>query len=197
VRLRRATHRNIYVRSRRADERVMASMSRFLTRKLRLKVNEAKNAVARLEEHKFLGFSISNGGSERRIAPKALDKFKTQVRETRRTRGISLQQLIEHLTPYLIGWRGYRRPARFPCRTTHPRYAGIRSLPRCCPAAVASKTQVGSLSAAIAAGVAAEARDIAEAACCAGRRGRAHRKLAPRTGTPPRSGCTDAAPLRG
>src|SRR6266853_1856577 len=99
---------NIYVRSRRAGERVMASASRFLTSKLRLKVNEAKSAVARPEERKFLGFSIANDGSERRIAPKALDKFKTQIRDlTRRTRGISLPQLIEDLTPYLIGWRGY------------------------------------------------------------------------------------------
>jgi RNA-directed DNA polymerase len=99
---------NIYVRSRRAGERVMASVSRFLTKKLRLKVNEAKSAVARPEERKFLGFSISNDGSERRIAPNALDKFKTQIRDlTRRTRGISLPQLIKELTPYLIGWRGY------------------------------------------------------------------------------------------
>ena len=90
---------NIYDRSRRAGERVMASVSRFLTKKLRLKVNEAKSAVARPEERKFLGFSISNDGSERRIAPKALDKFKTQIREmTRRTRGISLTQLIEELS---------------------------------------------------------------------------------------------------
>ena len=59
-------------------------------------------------KHKFLGFSIPNDGSERRIAPKALDKFKTQIRDmTRRTRGISLPQLIEELRPYLIGWRGY------------------------------------------------------------------------------------------
>ena len=72
---------NIYVRSRRAGERVMASVSQFLTQKLRLKVNEAKSAMARPEERKFLGFSISNDGSERRIAPKALDKFKTQVRD--------------------------------------------------------------------------------------------------------------------
>ena len=99
---------NIYVRSQRAGERVMASVSRFLTQKLRLKVNEAKSAVAQPEERKFLGFSISNDGSERRIASKALDKFKTQLREmTRRTRGISLQQLVEELAPYLIGWRGY------------------------------------------------------------------------------------------
>jgi len=86
----------------------MASVSRFLTKKLRLKVNETKSAVARPEERKFLGFSISNDGSERRIAPKALDKFKTQVRDmTRRTRGISLPQLIEELAPYVRGWRGY------------------------------------------------------------------------------------------
>jgi RNA-directed DNA polymerase len=99
---------NIYVRSRRAGERVMASVSRFLTNKLRLKVNEAKSAVARPEERKFLGFSISNDGSQRRIAPKALDKFKAQIRDmTRRTGGFSLQQLIKELKPYLVGWRGY------------------------------------------------------------------------------------------
>src|SRR6187200_373103 len=72
---------NIYVRSIRAGERVMASVSRFLTQELRLKVNETKSAVARPEERKFLGFSISNDGSERRVAPKALDKFKERVRE--------------------------------------------------------------------------------------------------------------------
>jgi RNA-directed DNA polymerase len=99
---------NIYVRSQRAGERVMASVSQFLTNKLRLKVNEAKSAVARPEERKFLGFSISNDGSERRIAPKALDTFKTRIREqTCRTRGLSLSQIIEELTPYLVGWRGY------------------------------------------------------------------------------------------
>ena len=99
---------NIYVRSHRAGERVMASVSRFLTRKLRLKVNEAKSAVARPEARKFLGFSISNDGSERRIALQALVKFKTRIRElTCRTRGLSLEQLIQELAPYLIGWRSY------------------------------------------------------------------------------------------
>ena len=72
---------NIYVRSRRAGDRVMTSVSRYLTQQLRLKVNEAKSAVARPEERKFLGFSISNDGSERRIAPKALDKFKAKIRD--------------------------------------------------------------------------------------------------------------------
>src|SRR3974390_701980 len=86
---------NIYVRSRRAGERVMASISRFLTNRLKLKVNEAKSAVARPEERKFLGFSIANDGSERRIAPNALDAFKMRVREqTCRTRGLSLAQIV-------------------------------------------------------------------------------------------------------
>ncbi|GAC1299323.1 MAG: hypothetical protein NVSMB20_22750 [Bradyrhizobium sp.] len=86
----------------------MASVSRFLTTKLRLKVNETKSAVAQPEERKFLGFSISNDGGERRIAPKTLDTFKARIREqTCRTRGLSLSQIIEELTPYLIGWRGY------------------------------------------------------------------------------------------
>jgi RNA-directed DNA polymerase len=99
---------NIYVRSRRAGERVMASVSRFLTCKLKLKVNETKSAVARPEERKFLGFSIANDGSERRIAPKAIDRFKVRIRDlTRRTRGESLSQVVEGLRPYLIGWRGY------------------------------------------------------------------------------------------
>src|SRR5260221_3546365 len=99
---------NIYVRSHRAGERVMPSVTRFLTQKLRLKVNEAKSAVARPEVRKFLGFSFSNDAGKRRVAPKALDKFKAQILDmTRRTRAISLLQLIEDLTPYLIGWRGY------------------------------------------------------------------------------------------
>jgi RNA-directed DNA polymerase len=99
---------NIYVRSSRAGERVMAGVCRFLTVKLRLKVNESKSAVAQPEERKFLGFTISNDGSERRIAAKALDRFKTRVRElTCRTSGVSVDQLIEPVARYLIGWRGY------------------------------------------------------------------------------------------
>jgi RNA-directed DNA polymerase len=99
---------NIYVRSQRAGERVMTSVCRFLTTRLRLKVNESKSAVARPEERKFLGFRITNDGSERQIAPKALERFKTRIRElTCRTRGVSVEQLLEKLAPFLIGWRGY------------------------------------------------------------------------------------------
>ena len=76
--------------------------------------------MARPEERKFLGFSISNNGSERRTAPKALDKFKAQIRDkTRRTRGISLPQSIKDLTPYLIGWRGYFGFCQTPRVLTH------------------------------------------------------------------------------
>jgi RNA-directed DNA polymerase len=115
---------NIYVRSQRAGERVMTSVSRFLTTKLRLKVNETKSAVARPEERKFLGFSISNDGGERRIAPKALDTFKRRIREqTRRTRGLSLLQIIEAMAPYLARRRDSgacqdTRRFKRPCATT-------------------------------------------------------------------------------
>ena len=111
---------NIYVRSRRAGERVMASVTRFLTQKLKLKVNEAKSAVAQPEERKFLGFTITNDGAERRIAPKALGKFKMKIRDmTGRTRGQSLEQIVEDLAPYLIGWRGYFGFCQTPRVLTH------------------------------------------------------------------------------
>src|SRR5437868_431073 len=97
---------NIYVRSLHAGERVRASISRFLTDKLRL-----TRPKVRWRDPRNVNFSdsgIANDGSERRIAPKALDKFKNRIREiTCRTRGVSLQQMIADLTPYLIGWRGY------------------------------------------------------------------------------------------
>ena len=64
--------------------------------------------MARPEERKSLGFTISNDGSKRHIAVKALDRFRTRVRElTCRTRGVSVDQMIEPLARYLIGWRGY------------------------------------------------------------------------------------------
>ncbi len=104
-----ATHRNIYVRSRGAGQRVMTNVTRFLTRRLKLKVNEAKSAVARPEERKFLGFSFSrNKEPKRRIAPKALRRCKQKIRElTKRTRGISLEQMMKELAAYLRGWKSY------------------------------------------------------------------------------------------
>jgi RNA-directed DNA polymerase len=100
---------NVYVRSERAGQRVMESVTQFITQKLRLKVNEAKSAVARPQERKFLGFSFSAGPEVKRvIAPKALDRFKRRVREiTRRAKGVSMKTTIEELAPYMRGWRGY------------------------------------------------------------------------------------------
>jgi len=100
---------NIYVRSRRAGERVMASISAFITTKLKLKVNQQKSAVARPWERKFLGFSFtSNREPKRRIAPKAVLRFKERVRElTSRTRGVSIERMAEELAQYLKGWLGY------------------------------------------------------------------------------------------
>ena len=100
---------NIYVRSQRAGERVMASIERFLNRRLKLKVNKAKSAVARPSKRKFLGFGFMIGRQpRRRIAPQSLARFRSRVRElTRRTRGRSLAQIFKELSVYLIGWRGY------------------------------------------------------------------------------------------
>jgi RNA-directed DNA polymerase len=100
---------NIYVRSRRAGERVMGGVERFLERRLKLKVNRAKSAVARPSGRKFLGFSFTVGSyPRRRIAPETLVRFKQRVRDTtRRTRGCSLEQIITELARYLNGWRGY------------------------------------------------------------------------------------------
>ena len=100
---------NIYVRSQRAGERVMASIDRFLTGRLKLRVNKAKSAVARPGKRKFLGFSFTSGTQpRRRIAPQSLARFRSRVRElTRRTQGRSLAQIVKELSVYLIGWRGY------------------------------------------------------------------------------------------
>jgi RNA-directed DNA polymerase len=100
---------NVYVRSRRAGERVMESITRFMTTKLKLKVNQQKSAVARPWERKFLGFSFTaNREPKRRIAPKAVLRFKEKVRElTRRTRGVKVERMAEELGHYLRGWLGY------------------------------------------------------------------------------------------
>jgi RNA-directed DNA polymerase len=100
---------NIYVRSQRAGERVMESIEQFLAKRLKLRVNKAKSAVAKPSVRKFLGFSFTSGTlPRRRIARQAIDRFKARVRElTRRTGGRSLSQVAKELSCYLIGWRGY------------------------------------------------------------------------------------------
>ncbi len=97
------------MRSQKAGERVMAGVEKFLAKRLKLKVDKAKSAVAKPSVRKFLGFSFTGGKeTRRRIAPPAIARFKARVRElTRRTGGQSLAQTIKELSIYLIGWRGY------------------------------------------------------------------------------------------
>ncbi len=87
----------------------MESVTRFITHRLKLKVNQAKSAVARPGQRKFLGFSFtSERAPRRRIASKAIARFKARIREqSRRTRGISLTQMVQQITTYLRGWLGY------------------------------------------------------------------------------------------
>ncbi len=100
---------NIYVASQRAGDRVMESITNFLSKRLRLKVNEAKSAVGRPWERKFLGFTFTNQKQpRRRIAPAALERVKAKIRTmTIRKRGDTLKQVIEELTSYLRGWINY------------------------------------------------------------------------------------------
>lgn len=100
---------NIYVRSEQAGQRVMESVKRFISKRLKLKVNEQKSAVARPQARKFLGFSFSGGSDIRRqIAPKAIERFKERIRElTTWGRSTSLEQTLTVLSPYMRGWSSY------------------------------------------------------------------------------------------
>jgi len=104
---------NIYVRSLRAGQRVMASVVRFLEQNLQLRVNRAKSAVAPVQERKFLGYRLLLNG-KMGIAPKSLERAKDKIRQiTRRHRGVSLAQVIVELNGFLKGWFQYFRLAAF------------------------------------------------------------------------------------
>lgn len=102
---------NIYVKSKRAGERVFASIEEFLFKRLKLSVNREKSAVARYHERGFLGFGFTSGKTLKvKATEKSLDRFKDRVRGiTRRSRGVSLLQVIQELREYLRGWMGYFR----------------------------------------------------------------------------------------
>ena len=107
---------NVYVHSRRAGERVMALLRRLYAR-LRLRINEAKSRVSSVfAGRKFLGYSFwvaPKGVIKRTVAKKALEAFKQRVRQlSRRSCGRSLQQVVERLSSYLEGWKGYYRLAQ-------------------------------------------------------------------------------------
>ena len=99
---------NILVRSQRAGERVMASVTRYVSDTLRLTVNRLKSAVDRPMNRKFLGFTVSRNGAKLKVAEKAIKKLKERVRElTRRTRGIRIDALVAELRETLLGWKAY------------------------------------------------------------------------------------------
>jgi group II intron reverse transcriptase/maturase len=104
---------NVYVQSRRSGERVMASLSRFLEGRLKLKVNAAKSAVGRPWQRTFLGYSMTFHQKPRlKVADSSVKRFKTTLRQVfRRGRGHSLKQIIEESTPKLRGWIDYFRLA--------------------------------------------------------------------------------------
>ncbi|WP_321959587.1 group II intron reverse transcriptase/maturase, partial [Burkholderia cenocepacia] len=108
---------NVYVRSRRAGERVMALLRR-LYGQLRLKVNETKSAVASVFGRKFLGYSLwvaSGGVIKRKVAARPLLAFKRRIRElTGRSGGRSMKDVVERLRPYVLGWKAYFRMAQTP-----------------------------------------------------------------------------------
>jgi RNA-directed DNA polymerase len=107
---------NIYVQSQRAGERVMASVTRFLEQKLRLRVNREKSAVARPAQRKFLGYRILGTQKARLgIAPKSLKRAKDTIRRiTKRNRGVSLGRVLEELRTFTDGWVAYFWRARTP-----------------------------------------------------------------------------------
>lgn len=107
---------NVYVRSRKAGERVMALLRQCYA-KLRLKVNEAKSAVAGITGRKFLGYGFwfAKGGVKRKVAAKPLATFKQRIRQlTRRSGGRSMAEVIERLRPYVLGWKAYYGLAQTP-----------------------------------------------------------------------------------
>ena len=100
---------NIYVRSRKAGERVMDSVVKFIETKLKLRVNRAKSGVRHCTEVKFLGYTIMSGGAIR-IADKTVERFKDKVRMiTRRNRGVKFEEVIKELNNIIVGWRNYFR----------------------------------------------------------------------------------------
>ncbi len=104
---------NIYVRSKRAGERVLASVRQFLAKRLKLKINQTKSAVDRPWNRKFLGYSMTFHKQPRlKVAPASIKRFKSKLKETFRAgRGRNLARFIHELTPALRGWVNYFRLA--------------------------------------------------------------------------------------
>lgn len=116
---------NIYVKTPRAGERVMKSVKKFLEKKLKLKVNAKKSKVDRATQVRFLGFSFYKykGEVRIRVAKRSLERFREKLRRlTKRTRSGKLEDILQEINRYLIGWMGYYRLAETPSV-----YAGLDS----------------------------------------------------------------------
>lgn len=107
---------NIYVRSRRAGVRVRESITQFIEKKLKLKVNEEKSAVDRPWKRKFLGFSFTfHKDPKIRIAKESIKRFKQRIRQlTSRRKSVNMERRVAKLNQYLIGWLGYYQLAETP-----------------------------------------------------------------------------------
>jgi RNA-directed DNA polymerase len=109
--VRYADDSNIYVKSQRAGERVLCNISRFLSNRLRLQVNQEKSAVDRPWKRTFLGFTFTRSGrrpSRIKVSERSILALKHKVRRiTSRTRGISVMRVISDLSCYLRGWKNY------------------------------------------------------------------------------------------
>lgn len=108
---------NIYVKTQRAGERVMESVKEFLEKKLKLKVNPKKSKVDKAERVKFLGFSFYKYKGEIliRVAGRSLERFRDKLRRlTKRTRSGKLEEIIQEINTYIVGWIGYYRQATTP-----------------------------------------------------------------------------------
>jgi len=122
---------NIYVSSKKAGERVMASIVRFIEGKLKLKVNHSKSGVRHCSEVKFLGYTLLNEGGIR-VADKSIVRLKDKVREiTKRNRGVKFSQLIQELNEVMVGWTNYFRLANKWLATIRDLDSWIRRKLRC------------------------------------------------------------------
>jgi hypothetical protein len=125
---------NILVKSERAGQRVMASVSRFISASLRLTVNPLKSAVDKPMNRKFLGFTVTRKGTRLKVADSAINKLKDRIRElTRRTRGRRLSDIIAELRKTLLGWAGFCS-----CKTCISTLHGGQSVFRYCRSAESS-----------------------------------------------------------
>jgi RNA-directed DNA polymerase len=122
---------DIYVKSRKAGERVMASIIDFIEKKLKLKVNREKSGVRHCSDVKFLGYTVVSGGGIR-VADKSIERLKDRIREiTRRNRGVRFETIIRELNVTITGWANYFRLANTWLSTFREMDGWIRRKLRC------------------------------------------------------------------